>query len=114
MASEANGAFEPGMPIPSSQSFWAKGGTVLGGVPEASATIGFGIPNMLYDFESDSELSTHGLAGGDPIMVVTRALMASNPGVNDTKGLFSGVQFRSLKKALGTATYGTGTRQTSH
>ncbi len=106
MTFAAGGSFKPGMPIPSSASFWANSLPVLGGTPEASTDVGFGIPNMLYDYESDGELSSHGLAGGQPIMVIKQALSAETPGVNDTKGLYSGFQFRSLKKALGTASPG--------
>lgn len=100
-----NGGFKVGMPIPSSPDFWAGSAAILGGIPEAALGVGFGIPNILYDYESDAELSTHGQAGSELIMVIKESLDGLSR-TSENKGLYGGFQFRSIKKALGTANPG--------
>jgi len=93
--------FCPGMPIPSSPDFWARS-TVssLGGVPGSGTPIAYGIPNMIYDFDTDTELAAQNASGRMPIQVIRpRAFEAEVP--RQDRGLYQSFQIKKLKEALG-------------
>ncbi len=101
-----SGAFAPGMPIPSGSDFWV--GTInrgLGGVPGQGQTSTFAIPNMIYDFKSESDLS-HQIQGGDFVQIIG-SLPFYNSSTDETMGLYHAPQFKSLKASLGTINPGT-------
>src|SRR5690606_31735545 len=55
---------KPGIPIPTGTDFWVADSTsVVGGVPGASVTPRYSVPNLIYNFSdrasADSEISVH-------------------------------------------------------
>ncbi|MBC7715217.1 MAG: Tad domain-containing protein [Rhizobacter sp.] len=99
---EVNTGFKPGMPIPSSQVFWANGFTsVVGGVPGTNANISYGIPNMIYDFKNDSQLNAQNGGGGASKIQTVKSQMMMNSSTAETSGLYQSFQMKALKSALG-------------
>ncbi len=95
--------FQPGMPIPPSSVFWVdETKSLVGGVPVANSgdIISYGIPNLIYDFESDSDLGAQNSGGIGTIQTVREQEMA-NSSTNENRGLYNRFQMRQLKKALG-------------
>lgn len=91
-----------GYPIPTIQDFWVSstGSAVVGGNPIESGSTGFGIPNLVYDFDSYSEITNLGF-GASPVNALQNAS-------NDTRayidlvvekdyGLYDIEQFRKFK-----------------
>lgn len=98
---ELSTRFKPGMPIPPSESFWANDLTsVVGGVPGTNPQISYGIPNMIYDFNSDRELDDQNTGGSQGIQTV-RAQMTASMSTSENRGLYNSYQIKSLKQALG-------------
>jgi hypothetical protein len=112
-------AFTPGMPIPPGRDFWINMiNTTVGGVPGTGTDVFFGIPNMIYDFEDESDLVTQRSSSGNTVQVInSSANMISFAGdplnscptsvSGPTLGLYHAPQFRALKKSLGTPVPGT-------
>lgn len=101
----AGAGFKPGMPIPPSQNFWVNEITTnIGGVPGSNPLIFYGIPNMIYDFEKESDLAAQTFTGSRVQIIGPLPFAAAIPPQN--KGLFHAPQFRALKRAIGTATAG--------
>jgi hypothetical protein len=104
VAPPAGIAFKTGYPIPYDQSFWAsnaKNNFVLGGIPGTStvaATPSFGVPNMVYDFEDEADLSQQS-SSTELIQDINYNVTNSPPA--ETLGLYKRVQFRALKNSLG-------------
>ncbi|MEA9356830.1 Tad domain-containing protein [Bacteriovorax sp. PP10] len=98
---ELSTKFKPGMPIPPSESFWANDLTsVVGGVPGTNPQISYGIPNMIYDFNSDKELEDQNTGGSQGIQTV-RAQMTASMSTSERRGLYNSYQIKALKQALG-------------
>lgn len=98
---ELSTKFKPGMPIPPSESFWANDLTsVIGGVPGTNPQISYGIPNMIYDFNSDKELGDQNTGGSQGIQTV-RAQMTASMSTSENRGLYNSYQIKALKQALG-------------
>ena len=54
------GTFEAGKPIPHKSEFWVENeDSAIGGSPTSGDTVRFSVPNLLYDFDSYSDLSGH-------------------------------------------------------
>ena len=72
----AAAGFKPGMPIPSSRDFWVNDiNPVVGGVPGTNSKIYYGIPNMIYDFQDESDLSAQ-REGSGKIQVISAQAIA--------------------------------------
>jgi len=54
-----------GYPVPTTQEFWIQDNpnAVVGGNPTTTSDIGFGIPNLIYDFNSYNQINSVGFAG---------------------------------------------------
>ncbi|MBC7429665.1 MAG: hypothetical protein H7336_13695 [Bacteriovorax sp.] len=99
---EVNNGFKPGMPIPSSGSFWANNLTsVVGGVPGTTLKIAFGIPNMIYDFDNDSDLAAQNGQGGAVKIQTVKAIPFAGSSTLESFGLYQSKQLKYLKAALG-------------
>lgn len=107
-----------GYPIPTDSSFWvpSSGASVVGGVPAVSQSTGFGVPNLLYDFDNYSEiepLGINGLASVNKLDNVTNendAYRAVIFGKEGQYGLYSLKQFQlfaSNKQGGGGAIFST-------
>lgn len=93
--------FAPGMPIPSSRNFWARvPSSSLGGVPGAGTPIAYSIPNMIYDFDTDSELNAQNASGVIPFQIVRPKNFEAET-VGHDRGLYQSYQIKKLKEALG-------------
>lgn len=94
--------FVPGMPIPPSKDFWANGLTsLIGGVPGLTNQISYGIPNMIYDFASDADLSAQNGGGGVNKIQLVKAQFIPNSTTTESFGLYQSFQMKKLKNALG-------------
>lgn len=101
----AASGFKPGMPIPSSSDFWVNNiNPIIGGVPLQSPVF-FGIPNMVYDFVDESDLS-HQNGSSTPLQVITPLAFNGEP-TRETLGLYHEPQFSALKDSLGVVNPGT-------
>ncbi|MDD4973907.1 MAG: Tad domain-containing protein [Bacteriovorax sp.] len=113
--------FKPGMPIPSSSSFWVNDSNpVIGGVPGTGKPVFFGIPNMIYDFADESDLVTQ-KAGSGKVQVIDSAFASKNnvptliAGVftnaivppKETLGLYHAPQLKALRASIGMLNPGT-------
>lgn len=102
----AAAGFKPGMPIPSSSSFWVNDSNpIIGGVPGTNAKIFYGIPNMIYDFGDETDLSVQRQSSGKVQLIVP--LPIANLATKETLGLYHAPQFRALKASIGTLNPGT-------
>ena len=96
--------FQPGMPIPSSQSFWANTGvSVLGGVPESGLPATFGIPNMIYEFSNINDLEVQSGGGMSKVQSIRERILPPTGSINENRGLYQSYQMRELKSNLGNA-----------
>ncbi len=91
-----------GYPIPTTQNFWvtSTGSQVIGGNPVVSGGVGFGIPNIIYDFDSYSEIASL----GNGILPINDLRNATNdnqayvvPVPERDFGLYDKEQFRKFK-----------------
>ena len=97
---ELSTSFKPGMPIPSSERFWANTlTTIIGGIPYTGAAVSYGIPNMIYDFNNDSQLADQN-SGGSQGFETIRAQLSVNSSTSEKRGLYNSFQLKSLKQSL--------------
>ncbi len=99
--------FKTGYPIPYVDTFWAsnaKNNFVLGGVPGTNSTPSFGIPNIVYDFEDEGDLTAQSTSTQ---VIQDIAFNTAGTPPAETLGLYNRVQFRALKNSLGTTPAGT-------
>lgn len=102
----AAAGFKPGMPIPSSENFWVNEvNPVIGGVPGTSSKIFYGIPNMIYDFQDESDLNTQRSSAGKIQLISPLAFDGQAP--KEILGLYHAPQFKALKDSVGTVNPGT-------
>jgi hypothetical protein len=88
------------MPIPASESFWANDlVSVLGGVPESGLPSTYGIPNLIYDFNSQNELDDQNSFGVNKIQTI-RPKPFEGASVDERRGLYKSFQLRELKRSL--------------
>jgi len=112
--------FKPGMPIPPGRDFWINNiNTTVGGVPGTGSPVFFGIPNMIYDFDDESDLFTQRSSSGSTVQVINASGSMINFGGNPasscpssalggpTLGLYHSPQLKALKKSLPNPTPGT-------
>lgn len=97
--------FVPGMPLPPNQSFWVTETDIVGGVPEASDNVTYGVPNMIYDFSSASDLDVQKDAS-EKIQLI-RPLLDPNFWPSEKMGLYHTNQFKALRANLGPLPPGT-------
>jgi hypothetical protein len=99
--------FVAGAPLPTTQNFWDTNTSKLGGVPEKAGTQ-YGVPNILYDFESQNDLSAQSGTAGKIQELGPRASSALQSSLTPEKaGLYNVAQFKMLKSNLGSAGAGT-------
>lgn len=100
LRSETAASFKPGMPIPSSANFWVNEiNKVVGGIPGTTSQIFFSVPNMIYDFDDEADLSLQ-RSSSDHVQQI-KALPAPSLTAGETLGLYHAPQIRSLKDSLG-------------
>lgn len=91
-------SFTAGLPIPIEQDFWVANRTnPIGGIPASGGTAAFAIPNLLYDYENFSDISSFG-AGVGPILTIIKSDIA--PQVIPELGLYSTKQFTLFRNHL--------------
>ncbi|MCR9204270.1 MAG: Tad domain-containing protein [Halobacteriovoraceae bacterium] len=87
-----------GYPVPTDSSFWvsATGAATVGGIPSVSRDTGYGVPNLLYDFDSYSEIESLGF-GASAVNRLANALNDTvayrNTPVENQYGLYNKDQF---------------------
>lgn len=97
----ASSSYKPGMPIPPSENFWANDlNSLVGGVPGTNPLITYGIPNLIYDFSSETDLQAQS-AGGVSRIQTLRPRLFRDEIPKDSSGLYNSYQIRELKKSLG-------------
>lgn len=102
----ASAGFLPGMPIPSSSNFWVNDSNpIIGGIPGTAAKIFFGIPNMIYDFQDEGDLTTQRSSSGKVQLISPLAFNGEKP--KETLGLYHAPQFKALKDSIGVVNPGT-------
>ncbi len=95
--------FVPGETIPSSSDFWAGNTTTeVGGIPRpgSNTPTKYGIPNMIYDFNSESDLAIQASGSVGNLMVIAPQMSATSS-TSQRRGLYDSFQIRRLKEALG-------------
>ena len=93
------GGYVPGAPLPTTQDFWVTSDSNLGGVPER-AGVSFGVPNMIYDFETLNDLTAQ--TGATTLLQEINARTSGSTGATGSQdaGLYNKAQFRMLKNNL--------------
>lgn len=89
------GNYQDGYPLPFDANFWvdSSGTNVIGGTPQGSLGVKYSIPNMIYDFNSNSPDGFGGTA--DPIQTIGNNDADTDP--PERAGLYSRGQFAGLK-----------------
>jgi hypothetical protein len=91
--------FKPGLPIPLGTNFWVRSASdILGGVPGAASGVKFGVPNLIYDFNSPAQIRDMATGGQFIHTINNRASFNSPPAEN--RGLYNTNQFLSLSSNL--------------
>lgn len=91
-----------GYPIPTDPDFWIPvvGSATVGGIPSVSGTTGFGIPNIIYDFDNYSEISDLGVgasnSAGELDNVANDTQAYRTPTLEFNYGLYRKSQFRKF------------------
>jgi hypothetical protein len=94
------GDFKAGRPIPHSQDFWVEdSSSVIGGAPTSGVDVKFGVPNILYDFESYSDLENHTQRSGGGLLAIEEKTTSSGSDKEDL-GLYDGKQFSKFASHL--------------
>jgi hypothetical protein len=106
-------AFTAGDPIPLDSEFWAKDSDTIGGTPSSGNDITFVVPNLLYEFDSFSQLAPQSIAS-DPILTLRKATSepASQTPVEKQRGLYDKEQFKLFAGLLDEATQGSANPET--
>ncbi|MDO9180838.1 MAG: Tad domain-containing protein [Bacteriovorax sp.] len=87
----------PGKPIPSTQKFWLfDKNNLIGGVPGTGKEITFGVPNMIYDFQNENDLSAQ-MNTSEFVQIVDYKNQQPAP----ILGLYHSPQLKALKESLG-------------
>ena len=98
-ARPASGGWEPILPLPFDSDFWIIENRPLGGTPLAGGEIFFGIPNLIYDFESIEDIAS--MDSGDIIGILRAAKTeALSQSTDETMGLYSSQQYRLFRSNL--------------
>ena len=98
--------FKPGMPIPSSPKFWVQElNPLIGGIPGASANITYSIPNMIYDFQDESDLKVQSSTSGKIQIIKPPDFKGQTP--KEILGLYHSPQLKALRDSLGVVNPGT-------
>jgi hypothetical protein len=101
-----NPDFKPGMPIPSSSDFWVGDlNPVIGGIPGTADKIKFGIPNMIYDFQDESDLVIQ-TQTAEKVQIINALTFENQPRAQKL-GLYHQPQINALKQSLGVVNPGT-------
>ncbi|MCP4914310.1 MAG: hypothetical protein GY909_14450 [Oligoflexia bacterium] len=93
----ATGGIKAGYPIPTTVDFWASASKLtIGGNPTTGEDIGYGIPNLVYDFENMSDIQNIGYNFATDIVILTKAPTdsAAYAGVLENQGLYDKKQFK--------------------
>lgn len=97
------GTFRPGIPIPYIESFWATTQSdVIGGIP-TSTTPRYTIPNLMYDFQDQSQLQDQIGTSVGVMEVVERAsnkVQSMNNATAENLGLYDYDQYRPFLNIL--------------
>ncbi len=112
--------FKPGMPIPPGRNFWTNNQNItVGGVPGTGTQVYFGIPNMIYDFDDESDLFAQRNSSGATVQVIKSSASMINFGGDPLNscpssalsgpnlGLYHSPQLKALKRSLGSPAPGT-------
>jgi len=108
-ATNLSGPYKMGYPIPTSQDFWALPDDNIGGTPSSTGggEIKYVIPNMIYGFESSvTDIADQAGSGASSKLLTlddVSSLAASIAEPPENKGLYSGLQYKMLRKKLDVA-----------
>ncbi|MGZ3806672.1 MAG: Tad domain-containing protein, partial [Bacteriovorax sp.] len=95
----AAAGFKPGMPIPSSSNFWVNDiNPIIGGVPGTSPQVFYGIPNMIYDFTDESDLTAQRSSSGKVQVIAPLAIAGGS--TSETLGLYHAPQYKALRESI--------------
>tara|TARA_R110002072_G_scaffold1989_3_gene16520 strand:+ start:83998 stop:86703 length:2706 start_codon:yes stop_codon:yes gene_type:complete len=92
----AGGGIKAGFPIPTTVDFWASASKLtIGGNPTTGEDIGYGIPNLIYDFESISDIQGLGYNYATDISILAKAASdtMAYAAVQEDQGLYDIKQF---------------------
>jgi len=93
-----------GYPIPldPNHKFWANDGDAVGGAPQASSGIFFGIPNLLYDYLGDmrGQVGSGGGSLNGVLGIVRKDLAQAYSNIDEGKGLYRKDQFAAFSGNL--------------
>lgn len=93
--------FKPGFPLPLDNDFWVQSDSdPIGGVPDNSGKMKFGIPNLIYDYETSvDELDSH-ITSPDRVALqkIKQATsdIDSRQNIQETVGLYDKQQFKKF------------------
>jgi hypothetical protein len=94
--------YSPGLPIPLAPQFWVTDpGQTVGGIPLSGNVVRYAIPNLMYDFTTEADLTRQqgGLGARMTILrSVTSKLDAQNNANGESLGLYD---YRQYEKFLG-------------
>ena len=91
--------FRRGDPIPVAGNFWASKLTNIGGIPGSGENTYYSIPNMIYDFDSITDIADQANPP-DNIQIIPIAPTATHS-PTEKLGLHDKLQFRKLQSQLG-------------
>lgn len=106
----ASTVFDAGDPLPTTPAFWTTDTTKIGGVPEGTTSVTYGIPNMIYDFDSINDLNAQTGTTGRILVINKRTSAGLGSLIPETSGLYQTKQFKMLRSKLRDA--GAGTKMT--
>lgn len=98
--------YKIGYPIPFNQTFWVSNANnaILGGIPESGSYPSYGIPNMIYDFNTMDDLRKQS-GSSDFIQDIDYNIVGQfNP--TEKLGLYQKPQLLALRKSLGNVSAG--------
>ncbi|OUR96222.1 hypothetical protein A9Q84_07645 [Halobacteriovorax marinus] len=94
------GSFAAGQPIPTDQAFWLSGlSSPIGGAPTSGTPITFGIPNILYDYVSEADLSQHATDPTGKLLIIEQNANALVSG-REKVGLYDSRQYARFASHL--------------
>jgi uncharacterized protein (UPF0333 family) len=98
--------FIPGLPLPNNSSkppgsFWLTEGSPLGGLVSDDAGVQFGVPNMVYDYQTPYRMDGY----SQPTQRIHQ-ITSTSTGADAAVGLFSRFQFNNFRGTALTSTIG--------
>lgn len=96
--------FAPGLPVPITPDFWVTDAAqTVGGVPQAGNIPRYAIPNLMYDFATQADLTSQQGGGATKMTILNRASnksQAQNPDALERLGLYDYSQYEKFLRVL--------------